>query len=98
MEEIGCAVKNVCELGEIEEYRNQWALRQVSYCFLADLDGGKGMPDFEEDEIADGFEPIWMSIENAIKTLEGEVPVEDYEGKFIQLRDLTLLKEALAKR
>jgi 8-oxo-dGTP diphosphatase len=94
IEEIGCSVKNLRELGSVEEYRNKWELHQISYCFLADLDGEKGTPDLEEDEIADGFEPVWLSIEDAIKTLEGEAPVEDYEGKFIQLRDVTLLKAA----
>ncbi len=94
IEEIGCSVKNLRELGSVEEFRNKWELHQISYCFLADLDGEKGMPDLEEDEIADGFEPVWMSIEDAIKTLESEAPVEDYEGKFIQLRDVTLLRAA----
>jgi 8-oxo-dGTP diphosphatase len=94
IEEIGCSVKKLRELGSVEEYRNKWELHQISYCFLADLDGEKGKTDLEEDEIADGFELVWMSIENAIKTLESEAPVEDYEGKFIQLRDVTLLKTA----
>lgn len=93
-EEIGCSVKNLRELGIVEEFRNQWALHQISYCFLADLDGEKGLPHLEEDEIADGFETVWVGIDEAIKILESEAPVEDYEGKFIQLRDLTLLREA----
>jgi len=98
MEEIGCSVKNLCELGSVEEYRNKWELHQMSYCFLADLDGEKGVPHLEENEIADGFETMWMSIDDAIKALESDAPVEDYEGKFIQVRDLTLLKEALIKK
>lgn len=98
IEEIGCSVKNLRELGSVEEYRNKWGLHQVSYCFLADLDGQKGATHLEEDEIANGFEPVWVSIEDAIKILESEAPVEDYEGKFIQLRDVTLLKEAREKR
>lgn len=97
-EEIGCMIKNLRELGMVEEYRNQWALHQTSYCFLADLDGAKGAPHLEKDEIADGFETRWISIDEAIKILESEAPVEDYEGKFIQLRDLTLLKEAAGAR
>jgi hypothetical protein len=82
----------------VEEYRNQWALHQISYCFLVDLDGTKGTPHLEEDEIADGFETVWVDIDDAIKILESEAPVEDYEGKFIQLRDLTLLKAARTAR
>lgn len=97
MEEIGCAVANVRELGIIEEYRNKLQLRQVSHCFLADLSGEKGEPDLEDDEIADGFEPVWMSLPDAIATLESEVDIELYEGRFIRLRDLMFLKEAHKK-
>jgi len=98
IEEIGCSVKNLRELGSIEEYRNKRGLHQISYCFLADLDGLKGIPHLEEDEIADGFEPIWVGLNDAIKMLESEAPVEDYEGKFMQLRDVTFLREALVER
>lgn len=94
LEEIGCEIENIRELGSIEEYRNRYALHQVSYCFVADLAGEKGTPHLMEDEIADGFQTVWLDIDAAIKTLEAEAPVEDYEGRFIQLRDLTLLKAA----
>ena len=96
LEEIGCSADILRELGSIEEYRNKFGLHQISYCFIADLAGEKGIPNLEEDEIADGFEPVWMNLEDAIKTLESENTVEDYEGKFIQSRDLTFLKEARA--
>ena len=93
-EEIGCSVKNIRELGIIEEFRNKFSLHQLSHCFLADLDGEKGAPHLEQDEIADGFETVWLSIEDAIKALDDEVGVEDYEGKFIRLRDVSLLRRA----
>ena len=94
LEEIGCAIGNIRDLGIIEEYRNKFALHQTSYFFLADVAGEKGTPHLEEGEIADGFKTEWMSLNDAVKTLEGEVGVEDYEGRFIQARDLTFLKEA----
>lgn len=93
LEEIGCSANNVRELGIIEEYRNKSSLHQVSYCFLADLVGDKGIPNLEEDEIVDGFEPVWMDIKDAIRTLESEMEVEDYDGKFMRLRDLTFLQK-----
>ena len=68
-EEIGCTVKNLRELGTIEEYRNgNLRLHQLSYCFLADLDGEVGVPHLEDGEAADGFEIVWMNLEDAIKT------------------------------
>lgn len=92
LEEIGCTAENIRELGIIEEYRNDFKLHQISYCFIADLIGEKGETKLEPDEIADGFQPEWMSLETAIKTLESEVGIEHYEGKFIRLRDLTFLQ------
>jgi 8-oxo-dGTP diphosphatase len=94
MEEIGCKITNAKELGIVEEYRNQFSLHQLSYCFIADLDGEKGVPQLEADEIEDGFEPVWLNIDEAIKILESEKNLEHYEGKFINMRDLILLKEA----
>lgn len=95
LEEIGCNIGNVKELGVIEEYRNDFKLHQISYCFIADLVGEKGQNKLEADELADGFEPEWMTIEDAIRALESEASIEHYEGRFIRLRDLTFLKEAL---
>jgi hypothetical protein len=62
------------------------------YCFVADLSGEKGENHLEEGEIADGFQPEWMLLTDAIKTLENEADIENYEGKFIRLRDLTFLQ------
>ena len=94
LEEIGCDVTNLRELGIIEEYRNAFSVHQISYCFIADLLGEKGTPNLEEDEIAEGFEPVWLSLDEAIRTLESEGSVKNYAGKFMLLRDLTFLKEA----
>ena len=67
MEETGCSVENLRELGIIEEYRNNYELHQTSYCFLADLVGEKGTSNLEEGEIAEGFETVWVNLEDAIK-------------------------------
>jgi len=93
-EEIGCSIENIRELGIIEEFRNKFSLHQLSYCFLADLTGEKGDSHLEQGEIADGFKLEWLGITEAIKTLEGETGVEDYQGKFIQIRDLAFLRAA----
>lgn len=95
-EEIGCAVENIRELAVIEEYRNNFNLHQFSHCFTADLSGEKGVPHLEEDEIAEGFVTEWLDLDEAIKIFENEV-VEDYQGRFIQIRDLAFLREAKRK-
>ncbi len=94
MEEIGCEIDNIKELGIVEEYRNQFSLHQLSYCFIANLKGEKGTPHLEADELADGFETVWLNIDEAIKTIENEKDLEHYDGRFITRRDLIFLKQA----
>ncbi len=94
MEEIGCKAEVTGEVGTITEQRNQFEMLQTSYCFTATVLGQKGEPDFTEREINNQFSIIWAdSLDSAIQLLETDTP-DDYEGKFIQLRDLTLLKAA----
>jgi 8-oxo-dGTP pyrophosphatase MutT (NUDIX family) len=93
-EEIGCAVEVTSEIGTIEEYRNRFGLHQLSYCFVAKVIGEKGLAHPEESEIADGCDIVWLSLDEAIGVLASELNVQDYEGKFIQVRDLFILQEA----
>ncbi|MDD3940591.1 MAG: NUDIX domain-containing protein [Candidatus Pacebacteria bacterium] len=93
LEEIGCNIETFGELGEIIEYRDKWLLKQHSYCYLANVVGEKGSLDFTQKEIDNGFEIKWFPLEEAIKLLENDKP-EGYEGKFIQIRDSSFLKEA----
>ncbi len=94
LEEIGCAVKNIQEVGVIEEYRSHFQFHQFSYCYIAEVAGDKGRPHLEEGEIAEGFVTVWLSLDTAIETVEKELDCEDYRGRFLQLRDLIFLKEA----
>ena len=93
MEEIGCKISVTGELGKIIEHRDKWNLKQESYCYLARVVGEKGQPDFTEEEIAGGFSIVWVSLDEAIETLKKDEP-NDYEGKFIRVRDLCFLEEA----
>lgn len=93
-EEIGCAVKNIKELGEIEEYRNIDSLHQVSYGYIAEVDGEKGEPQFTQGEIEEGFKPVWLTLDKAIETIGNKNISEFIRAKFMVLRDATFLKEA----
>lgn len=93
LEEIGCEIAVNDELGKIIEYRDEYNLRQESFCYLAKLKGEKGKPDFTDEEIEDGFEILWTSLDDAIEILSKDEP-NDYEGKFIKIRDLCFLEEA----
>ena len=94
IEEIGCAIKDVVELGSVEEFRNQIGLHQWSYTYTAKLDGEKGVPHLEQSEIDEGFETVWMPLDAAIKTLESELESDIYLARFMTRRDLAILKAA----
>lgn len=94
LEEIGCKAEVTGEVGEVVEYRNQFELAQTSYCFTATQVGEKGEPDFTDKELREQFSIVWADdLDGAIALLEQDEPT-NYEGKFIKVRDLSLLKAA----
>lgn len=96
LEEVGRKAELICELGIITEQRDydDGGLIQKSYCYLARQVGESQEPSLEEGELAEGMRGfIAGSIEEAINLTEEAKP-DNLEGKFIQLRDLTYLKEA----
>lgn len=94
LEESGCEINILEEVGVIIEYRNQFDLLQISYCFIAKVVGEIGNSKYEEMEISEGLTSIWVPIEKAIKLLK-ETKTENYQGKFIEERDLLFLEKAL---
>ena len=92
LEEIGCQIAVTGEVGKIIEHRNEWDMRQESYCYLAELVGEKGAPSFTEKEIDNGFQIRWFPLDKAITVLKKDEP-DGYEGKFIKARDLAFLEE-----
>lgn len=93
-EETGCQFEVIREIGLIVEHRNAYQLVQSSSCYLVKQHGEAGLPTFTDDEKEKGFEFLWSSdIDDAINRLENDLPT-NYEGKFIQVRDLACLREA----
>jgi len=92
MEEVGSEIEVTGEVGEIIEYRSQFNLKQTSYCYLGKITS-KGTPSFTEEELSDGFKLEWLSIDEAISKVMNDHPT-DYEGPFIQERDLLFLETA----
>ncbi len=93
-EEVGCKIEVIREIGVIEEYRNGLSEHQTSYGFIANVVGDLVPPDFTDNEKSDGFQIVWASLDEALQIFEAEGNVEDYEGKFINARELTFLREA----
>ncbi len=96
IEEMGCSVKVEGEVGQIIEYRNQNSLRQVSSCYTARVDGSKGNPDFEQGEIDEGFQGMWVTLDEALDLMKQSKPTT-YDGKFIMVRDSCFLEAVKAQ-
>lgn len=92
LEEAGCHIKNIIELGIIEERGIGSQIRgrfiQTNYCFTSDVDGEKIKPCFTEEDIKDGLGLAWLPIDVAIQKLK------DQPNGFITRKTLTLLEEA----
>ncbi len=94
MEEAGGKVKVTQELGKIIEYRSAINTKQISYCYLGEIKK-VAEPQFTEEELRDGTILEWVTIDETIEKVMGDNST-DYEGPFIQERDLFLLE--LAKK
>jgi len=98
LEEVGTEIEIMGEVGKSIEYRTQLNLKQISYCYFGKITK-KGEPKYTEKELAEGFNLIWLTLEKAIERLQTDKP-ENYEGLFIQKRDLAFLlktKEIIEK-
>ena len=94
LEETGCDIDIITEIGQIVEYRKIFDLRQSSYCYLAKIKGKKGVVDFTKEELQKGFELLWLPYKEALKVLSDNIATS-FEGKnYIVPRDIIFLTEA----
>jgi len=93
LEEIGCDVNVGEEIGKVMENRDRIETDQESFCYLAKAVGNKGQPNLVGYEITDGFETVWVNIDEALSLVEQSKPTS-YDGPFIKIRDLIFLKKA----
>jgi 8-oxo-dGTP pyrophosphatase MutT (NUDIX family) len=92
LEEIGCNIEVIGEVGQTVEYRKIFGLKQTSFVYLANLVGEKGVPSFTSKESANGFQVEWLTVEETISRLDSDAPLGQ-EGKlYIVPRDRALLE------
>ena len=96
-EETGWLISDTRPLGLIlerrEDVRNtrDW-VRYISYVFVAKPERDVGTK-YMDDEIAEGFAPMWIKLEDIIAGLEAdEGHIESYSGNFSNRRDLLIAK------
>lgn len=92
-EESGCSIKVLGEIGLTIEYRNRINILQLSYCWLTQVQGKVVEPQFDQEEIAGGFELKWLKLDEAIKLFKKDKP-RGYTGPFMWQRDLLFLQKA----
>ena len=95
LEETGCNIEILEELGKVEELRLKWNQHQISHCYLARVSGEKGEPQFTDSEKKAGFELEWFDPEEIARIIASDIP-EDYVGLFIQKRDKLIMDAALS--
>lgn len=97
LEEIGCEIEVIDEIGIIVEHRKMFELNQTSYCYLAKIKGEKGTPQFTKEEIAEGFDQLWVPYDQALALVSNNI-AHGLEGhSYIVPRDTFFLKEAEQK-
>lgn len=76
-----------------EEFRGE--VRQVSYCYRADLveGSGGGEPALTEEEVEDGLGHLWVPVEEARRLMAAAQPTSDF-GRSVKARDIYLLAVA----
>lgn len=100
LEEAGCNVRLVNNLGITEDYRTRDGKHCINYCYTAEVIGEKGILDLTEEEAKNGLHVRWMSLEEAISVLERQVEllkqgeIGFYNTGFNILRDHIFLLEA----
>lgn len=93
LEEIGCHVRLLDNIGITEDYRDRDKKHCINYCYTARLVGEKGDLQLAEDEKRNGMHVIWVSLNEAVKILEKEVgqlkkgKVKFYNTGFNIIRD-----------
>lgn len=92
LEEVGCEIDILNELGFIIEYKVKKNLLQISYCYLVKVKGEIGNPTYDKYEVEEGMKSLWVSLDKAIDLISSKT--DNYSGKFITLRDLNILLEA----
>lgn len=91
IEETGARIQVQEKLGVSIEYRSQIGQLQISYYYHARVKGPLLLPQFTKLEVAEGFQPLWLPLSEAVCKVRSANP-SDYVGRFVARRDYLALK------
>lgn len=105
LEETGCIIEVVDDLGTIEEHKTLDNFKQISYVFVGKVIEDTKQFDFTEKEKNEGARLLWCKAEEGLKLIEDSydnLKASAYENlyhsKFINIRDQEILKFYLEKQ
>lgn len=96
LEEVGAKeIEIISELGEVDEYRDEWKVKAEHYCFETKLTGKLIEPQRTDKEIKNGYETVWAKdIDEAIQLVESGKSFIDEYGQFFEVeRELIFLNK-----
>ena len=94
VEEVGCDITLEKELGITIEFRNQLDLLHISYGYMTRVQGETREPAYEQGEIDEGYQSVWVPLEEALRLIQTKGPDAPYEAPFILEREYAFLSEA----
>ena len=94
LEEVGCDCRIIRPVGMVIEYRNEYKLLHISFCYVAEVTGAIGETHLEPGEIEEGQETLWLPPEEVLARMRTDTPGK-FEGHFILKRETSFLEEYL---
>ncbi|MDE5830446.1 MAG: NUDIX domain-containing protein [Clostridia bacterium] len=105
LEEAGCEVEIIKELGTTEEYRGLENLKQISHIFTSKVINDRQILNLTEKEKSEGAKLIWVEPKEALKLVTDcydKLLASDYESvyatRFVALRDRKILEYYLENK
>ena len=93
LEETGCRINIIEELGYIECPEDIWAA--TTHYYLAKVAGEKGQLKLTEYETESKFILLWHSLEKALDFISNQVANDN--SKYVKLRDTIVISEAIER-
>lgn len=103
LEEIGCFISDIKEVGCIDDYRPRDKKHCINYCYIVKVFKEKGVANYTEEEKKIGMYTKWVSPQEAMSIFEKQKQdlqnglVTFYNTGFNILRDYYFLKQSISE-